>query len=230
MAIPKNGVRFNMDLFSYLLGKNSGGGGEFNAKLDVTASYDVGTNTNGVTTLITKIDSLDTSSMTNGEYLFKGCTHLESIPNIDTSNITSLYYAFYNCSSLTSIPELDTTKVTTLGNCFSGCSKITSIPQLNTPAVANFSSFVNGCTALTTIPLMDTHTCTNMKNFAANCPNLSDESLDNILQMCAGVSLVYMQTKTLVDVGIKKTVYSQSKIESLPHYQDFIDAGWTTGY
>ena len=221
-----------MDVVSYLLGKKSGGGGssEFNAKLDVTASYDVGTNTNGVTTLLTKIDSLNTSSMGNGEYLFKGCTHLESIPNIDTSNMVSLYYAFNNCSSLTSIPQLNTSKVTNLGNCFSGCTSLTSIPQLDTKAVIQMPSMVSGCTNLVTIPVLNTSSCTNMKNIVNSCPNLSDQSLDNILQMAIGVSAVYMQTKTLYDLGLRKTVYTQAKIESLPHYADFIAAGWTTGY
>lgn len=219
-----------MDALSYLLGKKSGGGSTYNAKLDVTASYDVGTNTNGVTALLTNIDNLDTSNMTNGEYLFKGCLHLKRIPLLDFSKMTSLFYAFSGCSSLEEVPLLDIHNVSNLSNCFSNCSSLTSIPQLDTSKVGLMPSIFNSCSNLVDIPVLNTSQCGNMKNMVTACNKLSDTSLDNILQMCINCSPLYMQTKTLYDLGFRKTIYSQAKIQSLPHYQDFLDAGWTTGY
>jgi len=62
------------------------------------------------------------------------------------------------------------------------------------------------------------------------CSNLTDESLDNILQMCINTTSVYTRPKTLTELGFNVGYYSASRIQSLPHYNDFINAGWTIGY
>ena len=60
------------------------------------------------------------------------------------------------------------------------------------------------------------------------CFSLSDTSLDNILQMCINATS-YTATKTLNHIGIYLDTYPASRIQALPHYQDFLDAGWTIG-
>ena len=69
------------------------------------------------------------------------------------------------------------------------------------------------------------------KDFASkNCPNLTDTSLDNLLQMCINSNVTSSTRKNLNDVGLTATDYPVSRIQALPHYQDFINAGWTIGY
>lgn len=130
---------------------------------------------------------------------------LKTIPEDTTVSGTSLNYAFYNCSSLISVPLLDTSNILSAQNMFSGC------------------------TNLITIPVFDLSSVTNIRNMFRYCPSLSDISLDNILQMCIGATS-YTSTKTLDNLGLTSTDYPASRIEALPHYQDFIDAGWTIGY
>ena len=83
------------------------------------------------------------------------------------------------------------------------------------------------CTNLTTIPLLDTSSVTNMQNMFDICHNLSDESLNNILAMCANATS-YTGTKTLKYIGL--TSEQANKCKTLSNYSAFTSAGWTTGY
>ena len=83
------------------------------------------------------------------------------------------------------------------------------------------------CSYLTTIPLLDTSNVTNMADMFYHTYNLTDTSLDNILQSLISATS-YAGTKTVRRTGITDTtVYPDSRIEALPHYQDFVNAGWT---
>ena len=110
---------------------------------------------------------------------------------------------------------------------FKGRSNLTSIPLLDTSSVTNMSYMFGGCTNLTTIPLLDTSSVTNMQNMFWNCTNLSDESLNNILAMCANATS-YTDTKTLKRLHL--TSAQATKCTTLSNYSAFTSAGWTTGY
>lgn len=128
---------------------------------------------------------------------------IKSIDTLDTSNMTSMLNMFATCTNLRSIPLIDTSNATGMGNMFGRCFAITTIPLLNTSKV------------------------TSMSGMFSECRNLNDESLDNILQMCINS----LETnKTLTRLGFSSTNYPATRIQALPHYQAFIDAGWTIGY
>ena len=121
---------------------------------------------------------------------------------------------FYNCSSLNSISALDTRNVTNMENMFCECNKLTSIPLLNTSKVTNMGGMFSSCSSLTSIPLLDTTNVTDMgylfgyptnknltylggfknlsisvaSNFLDKCPNLTVESLMNVINNLATVS------------------------------------------
>ena len=174
----------SMDLFSYLLGKKSGGGGapssEVKAILDPTKSYNYQSAIKGY---IISIDLFDTSELTSFRSFFNRCTNLETIPLFDTSNVTDFRDAFSYCENLKNIPIFNTSKATNMSGMFSR----TSVTKL------------------------------------------TDESLDNILQMCINATS-YTGTKSLTTIGFTSGYYPSSRIQALPHYQDFINAGWTIGY
>ena len=54
-------------------------------------------------------------------------------------------------------------------------------------------------------------------------------NLNNILLSCISATS-YTETKTLTQLGIYSYRYPASRIQALPNYQDFLNAGWTTGY
>lgn len=130
---------------------------------------------------------------------------LKTIPENTIVSGTSLNYAFYNCSGLLSVPLLDTSNVLSAQYMFSGCTNLVTIPIFDFPHV------------------------TNIRNMFRNCSSLSDNSLDNILQMCIGATS-YTSAKTLANLGLTSTAYPTSRIEALPHYSAFTSAGWTIGY
>ena len=151
----------------------------------------------------------------------------DGTPLLNTSKVTNMTYMFYGCEKLTTIPELDTSSVTTVQGMFASCSNLTAIPELNTSKVTNMYSMFNSCTSLTTIPLLDTGNVTDMGNMFSSCSSLNNESLNNILAMCKNAVKI-TSNKTLKYIGLTE---EQANIcQSLSNYQDFINAGWTTGY
>ena len=181
--------------------------------LDTSNCTNMGSMFSGCSSL-TSIPALDTRNVTYMNSMFSGCRSLTSIPLLDTTNVTDMAIMFNGCSSLTSIPALDTSKVTNMYQFLYNCMSLTSIPPLDTTNVTNMSWMLYGCSSLTSIPLLDTTNVTNMdylfgfstmdkltdlggfKNlsisvtayFLDNCPNLTVESLMNVINNLATVS------------------------------------------
>ena len=189
-----------MDLFSYLLGKKSGGGG--NITLDGSLTYD---SSKLLQSLIVEVKPFDLGN------------------NIDMSSF------FKNCAKLKVVPMLDTSKIKSMSNCFMSCAMIETMPLWDTHLVTAMSNMFSGCAELKNVPVLDTSSLLTASNTFSSCNKLTDESLDNILQMCANATL-FSGTKTLYALGFRKTTYTQAKIEGLSNYADFVAAGWSTGY
>lgn len=118
-------------------------------------------------------------------------------------SVTSLNYAFAKCSLLTKIPIFDTSKITTMTHIFDSCSKLEEVPIFNTSKL------------------------TTMQDAFKSCGYLTNDSLNNIMQMCINATS-YTGTKTLANIGLTST--QATTCQGLSNYQDFINAGWTTGY
>ena len=139
---------------------------------------------------LTSIPQLDTSKVTNMENMFSGCSSLTSIPQLDTINVWCMSNMFYNCGSLTSIPQLDTSKVTNMGYMLYSCTSLTSIPQLDTSKVTNMSSFFgySNINNLTDLGGFKNLSISVTSNFLDKCPNLTVDSLMNVINNLATVS------------------------------------------
>lgn len=172
-----------MDVTSYLLGKQAGGGG------GSTGNYTL---------------AIDVSSPPKAYGLASKITEVS--PTLDTSQLANFSYFFANSSVLTKIPELNTSNATTITQMF------------------------NGCTNLTTIPVLDFSNVTTAGSVYQGCPNFTDQTLDNILVSLSKTKLPLTFQKTLSEQGFKSSNYPAERIQALPHYQDFINAGWKIGY
>lgn len=139
---------------------------------------------------------------------FKNDYKLIIMPLVDTSiaSITTSMFAY--CYGLKEIPLLDISKSQATSSMFSYCYSLTTIPVLNLSSVSGAN---------------------NIKNMFYYCPSLTDESLDNVLKSCISATSV-TSGKTLSNLGFNSSDYPVSRIQALPSYQDFIDAGWTIGY
>ena len=178
-------------------------------------------------TNLQNISDLDTSKATNMSYMFHGCTNLATIPLLDTSKVTDIRSMFENCEHLMTVPNLNTSSATNMYSLFSGCASLTSIPLLDASNVTDVAYMFAACTNLVTIPQLDTSKVTNMMYMFMECTNLSDDSLNNVLAMCANATL-YTGTKTLKYIGISEE--QATKCTTLSNYEMFTSAGWTTGY
>ena len=145
--------------------------------------------------------------------------------------VTSLDGKFSGDQALVYMPLVDTSITTNMRYMFSTCRYLCALPLLNTSRVTNMEGMCSNMARLKDVPVFDTSSATNMSNIFSQTSALTDESLDNILQMCINATS-YSGTKTFKTVigPNMGTYYPTSKIQSLPHYQDFIDAGWTIGY
>ena len=184
---------------------------------------------------LTAIPLLDTGNATNMQIMFGGCSNLTSIPLLDTSNVTDMDGMFSGCSGLTTIPLIDTSNVTDMRVMFSGCSNLTTIPLLDTSNAVSMYYMFNQCSSLVTVPQLNTsnledgvqYISSGMQNMFSGCIALSNESLNNILAMCINATKI-TSNKTLKYLGL--TQEQATTCQSLSNYQDFVNAGWTTGY
>ncbi len=194
---------------------------------------------------------VDTSTITNMSSAWSLCKPVISIPSLDFSHVTTMADAFFNASALQALPDMDLSScqdtsymcdycfsLTTFGTItttstlrdvhymFDRCIKLVTAPLFNTAGVQKMSNMFSNCTSLENIPLYNTSSCTDFASFAQNVLNLTDTSLDNILQMCANSNVTNASLKKLTYLGITTSNYSAARIQALPHYQDFINAGW----
>jgi len=154
-------------------------------------------------------------------------------PLIDTSNATTMQNMFLQCS-IVELPKLNTSNVTNFDSFCKESESLSKVNQIDISKATSLYSMFEGCSSLTSFPdgLRGTDVV-NAGYMFTQCFKLSDESLNNILKMCTTFTSpdYNAANKTLKYIGISHTkYYPQSRIESLPNYQDFIDAGWTTGY
>ena len=170
---------------------------------------------------------VDTSNVTDMEYAFNYAVHFEYFPLLDTSKVTNFSYTFSN-TDIRSIPLIDTSSAGSTRAMFSDCSKLTAVPLFNTSNATNMNQMFYGCSSLVTVPAFDTSKANNLNLCFGSCSQLSDESLNNIMRMCINTTTSYTRAKTLATIGITST--QATRCQSLSNYQDFLDAGWTTGY
>ena len=202
---------------------------------NLTSMYQMFSGCNSLTTL--NISSWNTPSLTNMNNAFYYCRSLPSVnlSSFDTSQVTNANGCFDQDTALTSI---------TFGsNCtfennpifatmFRSCSHLTTldVSMFNMKKATNVLQMFSTCTALTHIdfgnnwelPLLQA----NYQNMFNGCLNLDNSTLNAILHICT--TMTNVGTKTLAYIGLTST--QATTCQGLSNYQEFLSAGWTTGY
>ncbi len=179
-------------------------------------------------TTMTKAPFFDTSSIVGMPYMFQGCTALEEVPNYNTDKVTTIASMFRECKALKEVPNYNTSKVANMSNLFYECLSLTKAPNYNTSKVTTMQYMFAGCTSLEEVPIYSTSllTGTGMQGMFNGCNNLSDESLNNIMQMCINATKITSSTyKKLSYIGLSTTQINKCK--TLSNYQTLLDKGWT---
>lgn len=153
--------------------------------------------------------------------------NVQAISNYNATMLTSVGSYFEIRNLIVEMPTLDFTGITSLNSTFTNFAKLKKINLTGTNAVTSWFKAFYYCTDLEDVAVMDTSSATNFNNSFAGCTKLTNDSLNNIMQMCINATN-YTNTKTLVAMGLSST--QATTCQSLGNYQAFLNAGWTTGY
>lgn len=173
-------------------------------------------------------DTWDSTATSIGSK-YRGNKDIRYFPLVDLSNVTSMMFTFYQASNLEEIDELNTSSsLSTIASCFTDCVLLKKIPYFNTQNVTNFYGAFGGCTKLADVPVLDTTSAIRLDSTFINCPSLTNISLNNILKMCINTTNAFTGTKTLRYIGLSQD--QATTCQSLSNWNDFVSAGWTSGY
>lgn len=112
----------------------------------------------GLTT-ITHLEYLNTSQVTNMQYMFSNCESLEALDlsTFNTENVTNMSNMFYYCKSLKSLnlSSFITSKVNYMGSMFHDCESLTALnlSSFNTENISDYEYMFHCCKSLTALDL-----------------------------------------------------------------------------
>ena len=151
------------------------------------------------TTVINGIENLNTSNVTDMEFMFYKCENLTSldVSNFDTRKVTTMDGMFESCQNLTSldVSKFNTSNVTSMYYMFGSCENLTSLDLSNfdTSKVTNMNYMFESCQNLTSLDLsnFDTSNVTDMAYMFERCYNLTSLDLSNF-DTSKVTSMIYM--------------------------------------
>ena len=208
-----------------------------NANLEIVEeSLDFSTDRSLPQLTLTTIDftGMDLSKVKHWHYAFWNYKKLKEVKGIDFVNPnTSAYWMFCGCDSLEIFPEMKNTQnVVDFARAFQECKKLKTIEYFDTSNANDLSYMCIGCSELVNFPALNASKTRigGLSDMFSNCPNLSDESLNNILAMCISANATHANAaygnKSLTQY-LKLTSTQANKCKSLSNWSAFIAAGWT---
>ena len=169
--------------------------------------------------VITGLDKLNTTNVTDMSRMFQGCSGLTNlnVSSFNTDNVTDMRYMFAFCSGLTSLDlsSFNTDNVTDMSHMFYGCSGLTSLDlsSFNTANVTSMSNMFYECSGLTSLDLRSFNTAnvTSMSSMFLGCSGLtsldvSNFKTDNVTSMstmfngCSGLTNLNVTTFNTANV------------------------------
>ena len=137
------------------------------------------------------LSNLDTSYVTDMNYMFDGMSHLENITfgeKFDTSNVTNMNQMFATWDGVSQLKTINlssfkTSKVTNMSGMFAGLTELTELDLSNfdTSSVTNMGQMFEGLSKITELDLsnFDTSNVTSMSAMFNKCSSLKALDLSN---------------------------------------------------
>jgi hypothetical protein len=128
-------------------------------------------------------------------------------------------------SLLIELPELTLSGVTALDRMFYGLTGLITFPNFtNSSTISSIKNICYGCTGLVNVPAQDWSSVTAIGSAFSNCPNLSNDSLNNIMASLITATGVSSTNKRLSTLGLSSDQITTC--HSLSNYEAFTNAGW----
>jgi hypothetical protein len=128
------------------------------------------------------------------------------------------------------MPLVDTSRATKTGNMFRGAINLIEVPELNLSKVTTAYQMFYNARGLIKVSYLNLSRVTNMQDMFAYCNALNNESLNNILAMCANATAYIQQGTNMTLRYIGLSSIQASNCQRLSNWDAFVAAGWTTGY
>ena len=163
---------------------------------------------------VTKVNILNKIVPTSCAFWFSDCyylTEIINIENLDTSCVTNMEMMFSTCESLVAdISSFDTRNVTNMSRMFGN----------------SMNDDFGGAAKVTGWENFDVSNVTEMEGIFYD--GGSGGRLEAVLDFCIRATKIPIENKTLSYLRLGPS--RASICQTLPNYQDFLNAGWTTGY
>ncbi len=190
--------------------------------LGVTGTYE-GQQPSG-TISITENGTVDVSNYASADVNVQGSSSTNNAKIIPkTNNYYNIYQYIQNVDD-----NYDISSTTILRSGFSNFSSLLKAPTMSTSQITDAQNLFLNCESLVDVPVYDWSSLSAHRNYNmySGCTSLSNDSLNNILQSCIGMTGV--DTKTLKYIGLSST--QATTCTGLSNWSACQSAGWTTGY
>lgn len=202
----------------------------FFANMNITNAPYMFQNCQNVDNLTINLESaINTFEMCNN------CRNLANFTTTATPKVTNMARMFYLCTNLLSMPaQLDTTNVTNMRAAFYNCYKFTNVlPNLNLENIVNDGAYglYWGCINLVDIDVSNykLSKALNIGTMFTNCNNLSNNSIQSIINMVLNATNVTAENKNLDITKVTSPFYCTPFDNSYyqDRWQELDDAGWS---
>ena len=161
------------------------------------------------------LSNLDTSYVTDMNYMFDGMSHLENITfgeKFDTSNVTNMNQMFATWDGVSQLKTINlssfkTSKVTNMSGMFAGLTELTELDLSNfdTSSVTNMGQMFEGLSKITELDLsnFDTSNVTSMSAMFNKCSSLKALDLSNFnTKKVTGMVNMFLNTTNLQTIYV----------------------------
>lgn len=150
-------------------------------------------------------------------------------PNFDMTEIISGYSMFSECYNITTTPNYNFINLINASHMFKSCNSLINIPNYCLSNVNNVYRMFQSCTNLTDIPDFYAPNINNIAEFVGYSNNLSDASVQNIINICINSNITQSWQKTLLtntsQSPFYKTNITNDRYQN--RWDDLTNAGWT---
>lgn len=125
--------------------------------------------------------------------------------------------------------DFNTTNMTDFNYFLKSCY-LKTLHQINTSNVTKMECAFFDCIYLEDFPVLDGSKVTNFRNTFSNCPKLTNDSLNNILEMLKNATVYNASNEPKTLKWIALSAAQATTCTTLSNWAACEAAGWTTGY